>query len=118
MPPTTLSGHDNLTDLCAYRKQKSRQRVFNALEELSAEAFQHLAHERSSIDAREFEEFLLQVLGDYLVDGAQPNPNVQQIYDRYERFDARLRQCLQFKLNTLRRFESIHPQNVALFQQP
>ncbi len=101
-----------VADLRAYRKQKSMQRVLEALEQF--EQFQKAVliplegHAgKASFSPDELEEFMLQVLGDHLVGRLESVQEIQALDENYRRFDGRLRRCLQTKLKSLARFESI-----------
>lgn len=101
-----------IADLNVFRKRKSMQRVFEALER-----FEHFQKEvlvplegnteNASLNPEELEEFMLQVLGDHLVSRMESVKEIQVLDENYRRFDGRLRRCLQTKLKSLARFENM-----------
>lgn len=92
-------------DLDLYRRRKARMRVFAALERLYLEVLTHLADDERRISPAEFEEFMVQVLGDHLVGDLDETMDLQRLDQNYRCFDARLRRCLQVKLMSLKHFE-------------
>lgn len=97
----------SVTDLTVYRKRRSKDRVFEALEQFHQEILLPLQQENAQLAPDEYEEFIVQLLGDHLV-GLLESVNDMHILDeRYRHFDGRLRKCLQTKLKSLAVFESV-----------
>lgn len=96
-----------LVNLTVFRKKKSNERVFEALERFYQEVLIRLEDQHQNINPNEFEEFMAQVLGDHLVDGLKTGQQMEQLNQNYRRFDERLRMCLQTKLKTLSHFEKV-----------
>lgn len=96
-----------LVNMTAFRKKKSKVRVFEALEQFYQEVLIRLEDQHQQIDPDEFEEFMVQVLGDHLVDGLESSQQLEQLDQNYRRFDERLRACLRTKLKTLSHFEKV-----------
>lgn len=103
-----------VVNLESFRKRKSHQRVFLALECLYEDALQYLANDEGMIDPNDWEAFMVQMLGEYLSsshpESTEEEPvNTVLILDNYRRFDAHLRSCLHQKLNTNLRFNGKIP---------
>lgn len=96
----------NLIDMNIYRKRKSKSRVVEALELFHRDVLMPFENEEQPISAEEFEEFMVQVLGDHLVGRLESASEIQALDENYQRFDGRLKKCLQTKLKTLARFEN------------
>lgn len=96
-----------LVNMTTFRKKKSKARVFEALEQFYREVLIRLEDQHQQIDPDEFEAFMVQVLGDHLVDGLASSRDMEQLDQNYRRFDERLRACLRTKLKTLGHFEKV-----------
>lgn len=97
----------NMVNINAYRKRKSKARVFEALEQFHQEVLIRLENQNHQIDPEEFEEFMVQVLGDHLIGNLESTRQVELLNQQYKRFDNRLKACLKTKLKTLGHFEKI-----------
>ena len=97
----------NLIDLNGYRKRKSKSRVLEALEQFHRDVLMPFEQDVQPISSEAFEEFMVQVLGDHLVGRLDSAQEVQALDENYQRFDVRLKKCLQTKLKTLARFERL-----------
>jgi hypothetical protein len=93
--------------LQSFRKRKSKVRVFEALEYFYGEVLNRLKDQNNQIDPDEFEEFMVQVLGDHLVSSLCASSDLKSLDQGYRRFDNCLRACLRTKLKTLGHFESV-----------
>jgi hypothetical protein len=107
-----------LANLNTYRRRKANARVFEALEQLYVEVLSRLEDENEQINPEEFEEFMVQVLGDHLVGNLTSGQDFRTLDENYRRFDTRLRNCLQTKMKTLQRFETIAECQVREFCKP
>lgn len=96
-----------IVTLQSFRKRKSKVRVFEALEHFYREVLNRLEDQNNQIDPDEFEEFMVQVLGDHLVSTLSTSGDLKSLDQGYRRFDDRLRECLRTKLKTLAHFESV-----------
>ncbi len=96
-----------LVQLDRFRKQKSKARVFEALEQFYQEVLIRLEDQNHQIAPEEFEEFMVQVLGDHLVGRLESSRQTDSLDHHYKRFDERLKACLKTKLKTLSHFEQL-----------
>lgn len=96
-----------LVNINSFRKRKSKARVFEALEQFYLEVLGRLEDQNKRIDPEEFEEFMVQVLGDHLVSTLDSSKELDSLDQGYRRFDDRLRACLRTKLKTLGHFERV-----------
>lgn len=97
----------NLVSMNMFRKRKSKARVFEALEQFHREVLIRLEDQNQQIDPEEFEEFMVQILGDHLVGNLDSAKQTALLEREYQRFDERLRACLRTKLKTLGHFEKV-----------
>jgi hypothetical protein len=98
---------NRVIDLNSYRKRRSKDRVFEALEQFQQEILLPLEEEQGALRPEEFEEFIVQLLGDHLVGQLESMGDIQRLDEQYRHFDGRLRKCLQTKLKSLAIFESV-----------
>jgi hypothetical protein len=96
----------NVINISSYRKRKSKDRVFEALEQFHQEVLLPLQHEKAPLNPEEYEEFIVQLLGDHLVGLLESVQDMRILDERYRHFDGRLRRCLQTKLKSLAIFEN------------
>ncbi|WP_373531165.1 hypothetical protein [Vampirovibrio sp.] len=96
-----------VVNLQSVRQRKSKVRVFEALEHFYGEILNRLEDQNKQIDPQEFEEFMVQVLGDHLVSNLSSSGDLTSLDENYRRFDDRLRACLRTKLKTLGHFEKV-----------
>lgn len=96
-----------VVNLNAYRKRKSKARVIEALEQFQQDVLLPLEAEQGPLRPEEFEEFIVQLLGDHLVDRLESLGDIQRLDEHYRHFDGRLRKCLDTKLKSLARFEEL-----------
>jgi hypothetical protein len=97
---------NRVIDLNTYRKRKSKDRVVEALEQFQQEVLLPLKESQAPLRPEEWEEFIVQILGDHLVGQLASLRDIQALDEHYRHFDGRLRKCLQTKLKSLAIFES------------